>query len=819
MSESNSARNEKVCRKSKSRGALLSAAVATVAAFSPFGPKFAQANTELDVVNGQTDLTAAGSYTQATAPTTASDITFDSGTTYSPTAFTINPNSLSVGTLDDLDGTQSLSITNTNTAVTNVFTLNGGTNSVAPNAGDLIYVASGGTLAINGTSGTSTNDLTMTIGAAGNFDIAGTATISTQITDASALTLTGGGTLTFAQVPAVTPDNTLTGGFTISNGTLVLGGATNAPNFELGASGSAVTIGNSASNATLEFISTASGPAQTYTIGGTGTDTIENDAGSPTAGNAAIFAAGQSMTLANNLTVTNLVAESSLNSNILGFRDNILQSGVTNFGITVASSNVGTVDFRGTNTFTGGVTIDGGAVTFNLSTTPNTVGSTVTSGPFGTGTVTLGGSPTTAALIGDGGSFTEANPIIVGSTSNGSARTIEEISASTTAGTFNGPMTLNGDLTLTAVTSTAVAEDRLRVGGGGITGSNNIIVNNPNTGITTSTLSPIALVGGAIATTWTGNLIINQGVGTLRTATAITANNIVSVASGAAFSFAENTAFSPTIAGLNNITGAGGTVLNAQTATSVALNLGGTGAYSFSGTIQDSATAGVTSALVVNMGSASASQTLSGASTYSGGTTITQGNLILSNSTGSGTGGGAVALSGGTTATISGTGIATGAVTVTAASNITPATAGTAGTLSLGTTGGLTLTSATLHYDLATTNAVGGGVNDLVSTSALTLGTLVFNFNELGGSLDATGDLYTLISGTAVPTGFNAADITTSFSSGPTYTPTYSIQGDNLDVSFAAVPEPASAALLGLAGCFALGRRRTNLKRAVQQAR
>src|SRR5947209_14765060 len=113
------------------------------------------ANSELDVNNGATDLTSSSSYLQGTAPAPTSDVTF-TNITYNPTAFTVN-SSLSVGTLNDLDTTQSLSISNAGAAATTL-TLNGGTNSVAPgnggNASDLLYVASGGTLTLTGGSGT-----------------------------------------------------------------------------------------------------------------------------------------------------------------------------------------------------------------------------------------------------------------------------------------------------------------------------------------------------------------------------------------------------------------------------------------------------------------------------------------------------------------------------------------------------------------------------------------------------------------------------------------------------------------------------------------
>ena len=130
-----------------------------------------------------------------------------------------------------------------------------------------------------------------------------------------------------------------------------------------------------------------------------------------------------------------------------------------------------------------------------------------------------------------------------------------------------------------------------------------------------------------------------------------------------------------------------------------------------------------------------------------------------------------------------------------------------AGTLSLGTTGGMTLTSASLDFDLS---AAAGGANDRIATGAtLTLGTLAFTFNETGGALDTTA-AYSLVTGATTTTGFNAANITTTFVGGATYTPTYSLNGTTLQVTF--VPEPSTWATvatgIGFVGWMACRRRR-----------
>ena len=333
-----------------------------------------RANVVVNVPNGTSDLTSVGAGS-------GSDLAFSSGTAYSPAAFTIN-SALTVGTLDDLDSTApSLSISNTS-ATLDTLTVGGGSNSVAPSASDLLYVASGGTLSISGGTG-STPLLNIAFGTAtGNLDIAGTASTSSQLSDSGQITMTGGGTLTLAPlVASATASNSgLTGGFVIANGTVNLGGATNAPNWGLGKANGSVTLGKQRQQCHPEFHGDRQWRMQNFTVGGTGTDEITNSAGSATAGSAAIFAATNTITLNANLTVSNLVSSVAGTGNILGFRGNIL---VAAYSVTVPSSNVGTVDLRGASTFTG-LTINGGAVSFNASGN-----SGLTSGPLGVGTVSL----------------------------------------------------------------------------------------------------------------------------------------------------------------------------------------------------------------------------------------------------------------------------------------------------------------------------------------------------------------------------------------------------------------------------------------------
>jgi len=908
-------------RRSTKTTRLIMLASLSVAASPLFCGSPLWANVVVDVPNGTTEL-------DGLSAGATNDLVF-TNITYSPTAFTLSAN-LTEGTLDDLDNSQVLTISNS--AAADTLTLDGGTNSSgATNANDLLYVASGGSLSINGgVAGSGTITTGITLGAVGNLDVAGAATITAPLTSSHLITMTGGGTLTFGPASAAaTGNNSLTGGFAIQNGTVNLGGATNEPELDLGPNLTPVTLGGSAgNNATLNFNVVASNVQWDMTNASTGTSTISSsnsgtvtfltgtfvlnnnltvvdtnaagtlgfrntitqsggtygitvgsnnvgtvnfqgsstytggvtiDAGTasfsttegsanPTSGpfgggtvtlgglatssatladtgnfnlgnpvivgpanngitrtitsattsGGPIVDSGETMTLQSNLNV-----EETTSGQTFGFRNTIVQSGGT-YGITVDSNNVGTIDFRGPNTFAGGVTIDNGTVTFNASST-----GAVTNGPFGTGTVTLGAAAA-ATTLNAGGAFTIANPITV----NNSSSTIGLNSGTSTAGVFNGAISLGANnLTLASVTGANAGNDRLRFGSGGITGSGNITIN--DAAYTVANPGAIQIQGGSSATAWTGNLIVSAGLGSLggtNGINALGASNTVSVASGAIFAFTSNSGnvagygFSPTIAGLS---GAG--TVDEITSSNRTLNLGGNGIYAFSGTIADSTTATYTTALAVNLSSAAASQSLSGASTYSGGTTITGGKLLVINLTGSATGSGAVALSGGASATLEGTGSSSGALTVTNDSLIAPGVntsgsnddLGVAGTLALGTSGGMTLTDADLDFDLGT-SATAPGTSDLITTGGtLTLGNVNFTFNPLGASLD-TSNPYTLISGASsvvvdpMPTGTVIGGV---------YTPVFSLSGDNLLVTFT-VPEPTTLGLFGASSLVLMMRRR-----------
>ena len=158
-------------------------------------------NGELDVLSGSTDLTAPGTYLQNTAPTTSKDVTFLSGTAYSPSTFTVGANT-SFGSANDLTATPLIITDNSaaailtlaapSTSLNLVATKNGGSNA------DLILVSGSSSLTIQNGSAT----LGVALGANGNFDVltSGTLAINSIVSGAFGLTKTGGGTLIFTGV-------------------------------------------------------------------------------------------------------------------------------------------------------------------------------------------------------------------------------------------------------------------------------------------------------------------------------------------------------------------------------------------------------------------------------------------------------------------------------------------------------------------------------------------------------------------------------------------------------------------------------------------
>jgi autotransporter-associated beta strand protein len=184
---------------------------------------------------------------------------------------------------------------------------------------------------------------------------------------------------------------------------------------------------------------------------------------------------------------------------------------------------------------------------------------------------------------------------------------------------------------------------------------------------------------------------------------------------------------------------------------------------------------------------------LYGASSYTGGTVINSGRVLVMNSEGSATGTGDVTLN---AATLAGTGSISGVVSTNGAGSVFSPGVDGAATLTLG---GLNAANgATFHFELGTESDVlslGTGV----FTGSAAAGGLAFHFTDLDGF--AAGNPYTIITfGSAVdldytdlvasilPDGYM---LDASFGMGG-----FQINGNDLQVQFTVVPEPSTAILV-----------------------
>lgn len=229
------------------------------------------------------------------------------------------------------------------------------------------------------------------------------------------------------------------------------------------------------------------------------------------------------------------------------------------------------------------------------------------------------------------------------------------------------------------------------------------------------------------------------------------------------------------------------------------------GTVDFSGNITD----GSNSVALLLNGTGSVRFTRATGMNYDGGTTVSSGTLLVNNTSGSGTGTGAVSV--GSAATLGGSGIISGNTTLASGSFLAPgASAGAAGNLTFGGNldiSGLAAGTGGLLFDLG---AAGSGDKITLSTGALSIGSGVLDFNDFSfTALSGFGaGVYTLIDTSTSIVGTLGSNLTGTVAG---LDAVLSLSGNDVILTVTAIPEPSTfAALLGTSalGAAALSRRK-----------
>jgi autotransporter-associated beta strand protein len=512
------------------------------------------------------------------------------------------------------------------------------------------FTAGGGSLTIAGGVGLSSNTLTVT--GSNNTLLSGV------ISGTAGITKTGSGTL------IISGDDSFTGGVTISAGSLLLSGGDNRlwTNSSVSvAAGSSLNLGtNSQQLGSLSGSGTVTGQSGvTLTLAPTNSSSF-----------AGIIAGGETVAVTGSGTMT-LSGSNSYSGGTM-VSGNLVASNASALGASTNSLAVTGSLKLGSQTITqGAVTLNGGTIANGTLSATNVLlqGGTISANLGGdafvtqsTGTTLLGGSNSFAGGVAiNGGTLVASNTFALGGGSvavNGGTLNLTSTSqrvGSVTLG--NGTITGTGVLTQTSLTATntgaaLVAESLAGTGGftqngAGITtltGSNSFTggttVNNgtlvaSNTFALGSTNGSLNVASGAL------NLgSFNQRVGSATLASGSIGNGTLTASSGITVSGNSNSTISATLAGTGGLSKSGSGTLNLNTAIpSGSVRITG-GTLQSSASVIGSATnapAGVTvssNAVWTNSGQLTVGGSGSGSLTVgSGGTVAASGLMIASNAT------------------------------------------------------------------------------------------------------------------------------------------------------------------------------------------
>ena len=421
------------------------------------------------------------------------------------------------------------------------------------------------------------------------------------------------------------------------------------------------------------------------------------------------FGAGQTTALTISGGTLNLAANSTITQSSTSANMTI-SSVLQGSGSALTKTGPGALTLSGNNTFTGNMTLQGNG-TLNLAH----------SNAAGSGTIFLKSTQTSfPTTLGISGGITVANPIQIDSTTG--RETI------TSTGTGNNALT--GGITVTGANNTFMAISNEQSSGnftisGGITAAGGFTGGFAlrgslagNTGFfngAVNTPGSFTYFGINGATTWTLNTagssygsfsIQNTGSARLGVNDAIATNAYVTWTSNSTTGALDLNGFNQSVAGLeaNYTANTNNTVTNNGTANSTLTLAGLTANRTFAGVIKD----GPTNTISLVMNSSGRTQTLNGANTFSGSTTVGNGTLALGNN---------LALQNSALDT-------SGSGTITLASGITtPTLGGLIGSknLSLVITGNYSLVTAlTLNPSTGASNTYSGNITNGAAVMTLT---------------------------------------------------------------------------------------------------
>jgi len=487
----------------------------------------------------------------------------------------------------------------------------------------------------------------------------------------------------------------------------------------------------------------------------------------------------------------------------------IIANNTASTGLT--KSGTGTLTLTAANTYTGATTIDAG--TLILTGTITSSSSSVTTVANGSGIIL---ETNTGVISGASTTFTQSSngtSVLAGNNTYGGATAVN-----------SGTLTLSGSNSTSSVTVgglNAATVATLNINNAGAIGTGALTINAGST-IDNTSATPVTLGTNSVAFsafTFGGTKDLNLGTGAVTDSSntgAITLNGINShLTMGTVTDTQSGTNIGLTVNGVGNTLTLGGYNISGGSAKKN-LTVNGTANVAITGVVADSSGSGTLSTLTY---SGTGTLALSGANTYTGGTTINSGGLMVNNTLGSGTGTGAVVVSSGATlggtGTINTSGVASGkAVDIASNAILSPSGGVTTGfshlhlTLQSGSSATLEAGSK-LAFNLGSATATSDEV--LVTGGTLALNGQNFSNFTFNAQSGTTSGTYTLIDSTGGITGLLGTSLTGTFDGG-LYTGTLFLSGNDLDLTVvASVPEPSTwAMMLGGLGLLLIIQRRRN---------